>query len=110
MADGLISCPFCGGPAKLVETRRWPKDLDYAIIAYTPVCSNPDCVIYNADTKYYKTKQESIEAWNKRSLGNNMQYEINLFDEEETYPDCTVQVLRNSITGSESVGWWRNDI
>lgn len=31
------------------------------------------------------------------------------FDEAETYPDCTVQVLRCSDTGEVSVGWWRND-
>lgn len=35
--------------------------------------------------------------------------ETNIFDEEETVPNCTVQILRNSVTGEESVGWWRND-
>lgn len=30
------------------------------------------------------------------------------FDEVETIEDCTVQILRNSKTGKESVGWWRN--
>lgn len=35
--------------------------------------------------------------------------ETNIFDEEETIPNCTVQVLRNTETGEESVGWWRND-
>jgi len=34
--------------------------------------------------------------------------EMNIYDTEELYPDCTVQILRNSITGDESVGWWRN--
>ncbi len=32
-----------------------------------------------------------------------------IFDEEETYPNCTVQVLRNSVTGDVSWGWWPND-
>lgn len=31
-----------------------------------------------------------------------------LYDEEEIYPNCTVQVLRNSVTGEVSVGWWPN--
>lgn len=31
-----------------------------------------------------------------------------LYDEEETIQNCTVQILRNSITGETSVGWWRN--
>lgn len=35
--------------------------------------------------------------------------EINIYDEEEIFPGCTVQVLRNSYTGQISVGWWRNE-
>lgn len=31
-----------------------------------------------------------------------------IYDEVETFPNCTVQILRNSITGDESVGWWIN--
>lgn len=34
--------------------------------------------------------------------------DIPIFDEEEIYPNCTVQILRNSITGQISVGWWKN--
>ena len=30
------------------------------------------------------------------------------FDEEELYPDCTVQILKNRKTGEISVGWWKN--
>lgn len=33
---------------------------------------------------------------------------FNLFDKEETFPNCTVQVLTNTVTGETSVGWWRN--
>lgn len=32
-----------------------------------------------------------------------------LYDEVEVHHNCTVQVLRNSLTGEISVGWWRND-
>ena len=35
--------------------------------------------------------------------------ETNTFDIEEIYPNCTVQVLKNSVTGEVSVGWWRNE-
>ena len=31
-----------------------------------------------------------------------------IYDKEETYPDCTVQVLTNTATGETSVGWWNN--
>ena len=35
--------------------------------------------------------------------------ETNLFDKEEIYKNCTVQVLTNTVTGEVSVGWWKND-
>lgn len=31
------------------------------------------------------------------------------FRQEKTYPNCTVQVLRDIKTGEESWGWWPND-
>ena len=34
---------------------------------------------------------------------------IAYYDQEEIYPNCTVQVLTNSVTGDVSIGWWRND-
>ena len=35
--------------------------------------------------------------------------ETNIYDEEEIHKNCTVQILRSSVTGEESVGWWEND-
>ena len=35
--------------------------------------------------------------------------ETNIFDIVEEYEDCTVQVLKNSITGETSVGWHKNN-
>lgn len=35
--------------------------------------------------------------------------DIPIFDQVETYTNCTVQVLTNSITGAVSIGWWQND-
>ena len=31
-----------------------------------------------------------------------------LFDKVETYENCTVQILSNSVTGEMSIGWYRN--
>ena len=31
-----------------------------------------------------------------------------MFDIEEVHPNCTVQILKNSITGEMSIGWWEN--
>lgn len=32
--------------------------------------------------------------------------ETNIFNEEELHHNCTVQILRNSQTGEQSIGWW----
>ena len=37
------------------------------------------------------------------------QVECNVYDVEELHEDCTVQVLRSSVTGEVSVGWWKNE-
>ena len=34
------------------------------------------------------------------------QTDVNIYDKEETYHNCTVQVLTNTVTGQTSVGWW----
>lgn len=31
---------------------------------------------------------------------------VSVFDEREIHENCTVQILRNSVTGEESIGWW----
>ena len=33
--------------------------------------------------------------------------EINIYDKEEIIENCTVQILTNSVTGEQSIGWWR---
>lgn len=40
---------------------------------------------------------------------NEPEIQLNIFDEEEIHPNCTVQILRNSATGEISVGWWENE-
>lgn len=35
--------------------------------------------------------------------------EVNLYEEVELHTNCTVQILRNVLTGELSVGWWKND-
>lgn len=32
-----------------------------------------------------------------------------LYDTVERHTDCTVEILKNSVTGEISVGWYRND-
>lgn len=40
--------------------------------------------------------------------GEIMSVEPNIYDQEELHKNCTVQILKNSITGACSVGWWKN--
>lgn len=35
--------------------------------------------------------------------------ETNIYDIVEEHENCHVQVLRNSVTGEMSVGWWENE-
>mgnify|MGYP007101876401 CR=1 FL=1 len=53
-----------------------------------------------------KSRQEEPQA---EDTGADMDISMSLYDQEELYPDCTVQVLTNTVTGETSVGWWRND-
>ena len=34
---------------------------------------------------------------------------VGIYDEVEVHDNCTVQILRNTITGQTSVGWWENE-
>ena len=63
---------------------------------------------HNAEKEcgYFKDRSRFIELPCNKI---NAIVESNIYDEEEIYYDCTVQVLRNSITGETSVGWFRND-
>lgn len=38
-----------------------------------------------------------------------MTIETNLFDHVERHKNCTVEILTNSVTGEQSIGWWEND-
>lgn len=46
--------------------------------------------------------------WTEESTAKIVRVETNMYDKEETFPDCTVQVLTNTATGEVSVGWWKN--
>lgn len=66
----LKTCPFCGGKAELKQDMRYPRSGKYAgmsVKAYEVICPNSDCIIYNADNKYFFTREEAAEAWNRRS-------------------------------------------
>ena len=43
------------------------------------------------------------------SPDDGAEIETSIFNERTVYPNCTVEVWRNSVTGEVSVGWYRND-
>lgn len=36
----------------------------------------------------------------------NIIVHTNMYDTVETYENCTVQILTNTLTGEVSIGWW----
>lgn len=48
----------------------------------------------------------AISALEKQEGKGPITVETNIYDIEEIHHNCTVQVLRNSVTGDVSVGWW----
>ena len=51
----------------------------------------------------------AIDAINMAIYALEEQTTIELYDQEEIHENCTVQVLRNSVTGDVSIGWWEGD-
>lgn len=51
---------------------------------------------------------EFLKNWKKQKEEQPEVHTI-LYDKEELYENCTVQVLTNTVTGDVSVGWWEND-
>lgn len=94
----LKPCPFCGGEAKTSFTTT---DLENKFEFGWIGCQRCRCFINYINNS--RGLKEATEAWNRRTT-----IETNIYDKEEIYPNCTVQVLTNTVTGEVSVGWWKN--
>ena len=90
----------------MAECMGFPETID----EFLDACSFVD------DREYYTNGskliplfrvKQAIEHYYGKAPKNNI--ETNIFDIVEEYEDCTVQVLKNSITGETSVGWYRNN-
>jgi hypothetical protein len=57
----------------------------------------------NAELHWCKLGSETPEKYDKIPI-----IETNLYDEEEIHNNCTVQILKNSVTGETSIGWWKD--
>lgn len=83
--------------------------MKYALIfALGVVCGAAALVVVScilvgkmADEKMLRVKYNESDP--------DVKVETNMYDKEETFPNCTVQVLTNTATGETSVGWWKNE-
>lgn len=62
----LKPCPFCGCRPILKSDVRYPRPERERVTAYEVVCTNMDCIIYDADDRYFLKAQDAIDAWNRR--------------------------------------------
>lgn len=73
------------------------------ILSETPVAyPDPD-----AQSIWDEALSMAISALEKQEGKKPITVETNIYDTEEIHHGCTVQVLRNSVTGDVSVGWWQ---
>ena len=95
---------------------------DYAELVNNLRCCNKDdacdgCTYFHDEEKCCGIEKDAADAIEELlaemvTLRNQLPQqtiETNLYDIEETHPNCTVQILRNSVTGEVSVGWWENE-
>ena len=91
--ERIENCPCCGGEGQLKDTRGKIRQ---------GWVGCPACQLYIA----WKISPEgAVRKWNRRV---QVSVEACVYDREEIFPDCTVQVWSNSVTGQTSVGWWPN--
>lgn len=90
----------------MAECMGFPETID----EFLDVCSFIDDKNYYTNGSIliplFRVKQ-AIEHYYGKDPKNKI--ETNIFDIVEEYEDCTVQVLKNSITGECSVGWYKNN-
>ena len=90
----LEPCPCCGGPGKLKASQGRQVRQGWV--------GCPACQLY---ISWKISPDGAVRKWNRRTT---ISLDPALYDREEIFPDCTVQVLTNTATGQTSVGWWLN--
>lgn len=91
--EKIEACPCCGGPGKLKDSQGRQVRQGWV--------GCPACGLY---ISWKISPDGAVRKWNRRTRATSP-----LFDREDLYPDCTVQVLTNTLTGETSVGWWPNE-
>ena len=70
---------------------------------------NCEWICAKAKEKRDKAKRDKEQAEAVKEALSQDEIIADVYDKEEIYPNCTVQILTNTITGKVSVGWWRNE-
>ena len=80
-----------------------------AVATIKHYCENSECAdcVFNlpgGNEKYplCAMQMNAPELWSEKMV------ETNIYDEEEIHENVTVQILRNTVTGETSIGWWDN--
>lgn len=63
--DAMKPCPFCGNKDIEIETEKFLTSLQFDGIYKEEYWYRATCVCM---TKYYRTEEEAIAEWNKKSL------------------------------------------
>lgn len=100
MTAPILSCPFCGGKAKVSKRIEDSYD-DSGKLSTRKEQYRIYCVKCSCGTGWCFYPEDAKNNWNTRYK------ETAVYDQEETVEGCTVQILTNSVTGEHSVGWWR---
>jgi Lar family restriction alleviation protein len=65
MAEMILKpCPFCGGEAKPIKHSFWDeRTQSFSDKTYSIVC----CVCSASTYPFYRTEEEAVDAWNRRT-------------------------------------------
>lgn len=72
-------------------------------LVYGDDCSKCDedlPILCRSERELFKASADMLEEDGHKVI------ETNIFAVEEVHHNCTVQILRNSVTGEQSIGWW----
>ncbi len=88
---------------KLIEELREYAEWAEANIWEVPI-TLPDVLRAAADKL---AESDNGAQRSEDAPGRVVSVESNLYDQETIHYPCTVQILRNSVTGETSTGWWK---
>lgn len=103
-----LVCPLCGKEVNLTVS---PVFGTFYIAKVG--CSKCNIIL----TRMFQQTEETIvkdavselaELWDGMPGREREIIDVSMYDKEETYTNCTVQVLENTLTGDISVAWFRN--